>query len=298
MFLDNRLIVSVRTGVKRLSDSEIFLTGILVLSLITVTYFSFASLWYGNVLLAALLLLGLVRPILLRQSVFWGVVAVTLFLLHSYHWHFNDNHKWLFMLWAATIAVALTYRDTSAILATLRRNGLWLLVLVMLFSVVQKTLDPTYLNGSFFAYTMVVDERFLFSSAALGGLSEDTMYDNIEAVQELLRDPLQQTARISTNAAIVWFAYVTTAWVWLIELAIGVFLLLRPKVIQQIGHILHLLFLVVTYVVAPVYGFGLLLTVIGLLLTHQTYPRLFRWYLAVLCYLAVLFVVSNLRWYL
>ena len=69
---------------------------------------------------------------------------------------------------------------------------------------------------------------------------------------------------------------------------IGLCFLFRNRLIQLIGHWALLFFIVVTYSIAPVYGFGLLLIVAGMLLARESFENMMPWYLGTAIYLVVL----------
>jgi hypothetical protein len=268
--------------------------GVLISSLFVVTWFNHTVVEWGMVLLMTWLLLGIVSHDFRRSPMLWLLVSLTLVGLNGYTWQTTDNHKWLFTLWAIVITVSLLPRyrfQTEAILAS---NARWLIILVMLFAVLQKTLDPTYLDGSFFTYTYLVDGRFATVTSWLAGISETDLINNADRVRVLLQDPTISSTTLTTNAAVTTLGFITTWWVWLVELAIGLFLLLSWSRLQRWGHVLNQYFIVVTYTIAPVFGFGLLLTICGALATKANNPRLYRGYLLVGAYLLGLMVAFSI----
>jgi hypothetical protein len=69
-------------------------------------------------------------------------------------------------------------------------------------------------------------------------------------------------------------ALVMTWWDFSIQFAIGLLLLWRRTFTDQLGHVLLLLFIFTTYLPAPVFGFGWILSIMGLTLAKDQFPRI------------------------
>ena len=263
---------------------------IFILSLFVVTAYSLSLSVANQFILPVVLIGALFIPRLSIDSRVWGFLTGVLFYSCAVNWSTADNHEWLFMLWGGTITLALVFVFERNRSEMLRINAKWMLILVMLLAVAQKALEPSYVDGSFFAYKLLIEYRF-WSLSEWAGLTTAQLQENLVTLNSLLVSPTLEAAYLHTNATIVWLGHFITWWVWGIELVIGILLLLSSRLAQQLAHITNIYFIFVTYTFAPVLGFGSLLCVLGLLLTRANHPKLYKWYLGAFAYLTVLLVV-------
>jgi hypothetical protein len=175
-----------------------------------------------------------------------------------------DNHIYLLAYWCLAIGLAL---GTAAPERTLAASSRWLLAAAFTLAVVWKgILSPDYLDGRFFRVTLLTDDRFAGAAMLLGGVSAEQIRDARAFLQPLpegaeLADPawfgepprLLALARIVTWVGLALEALVAA--LWLVPLT-------PPAVTARHGALL--LFLVTTYALAPVAGFGWLLATMGL----------------------------------
>ena len=218
----------------------------------------------------------------------WLAIAALILYDAASGWYITDNHEWLFGLWALTIALTLRFSGIDDRKMALESNARWLLVLVMLYAVLQKALDPTFLSGEFFTYTFLTDDRFVPWTKLVGGLGEAEVASNYESFYSLFGSEATMQIQLASNYVITLIGKLTTWWLWGIELLIGILFIFKQRTLELWGHLLMVFFVAVTYTIAPVYGFGLLLTAAAALLAHDRFPRILRCYLAVAVYLLVL----------
>jgi len=206
---------------------------------------------------------GLVLPRLAGHALLWIAIAAAMWWFHAGDLFWIDNHKYLMCYWALACALAALAREPAA---TLAWNGRWLIGLAFLFATLWKLLGGEYLDGSFFRYTLVADDRLAPLALWLGGIEPQELALAWELELELLSDPgAGGEATLPGGRELSRLALVLSYYTVAIELAIALlFLLPGGDKIRLAGHFCLLGFIVSTYALVPVFGFGYLLTIMGL----------------------------------
>jgi hypothetical protein len=229
--------------------------------------------WVAPFILAAACLSLVLRPVR-RAPVTWLLLALLVAARIVVVWPLSDNHIYLLAYWCLAVGLALASPSPAATLAASSR---WLLCAAFALAVVWKAvLSPDYTDGRFFRVTLLTDERFADASLVFGGLSRDQMADNRKFLE-----PLPEGAALLTPPPFVEpprlrvFAAVATWGGLLLEALIAVLSLIpaeglprrslaEARRIQIARHASLLTFCVTTYALAPVAGFGWLLSAMGL----------------------------------
>ncbi|MCH2129721.1 MAG: hypothetical protein MK179_11285 [Pirellulaceae bacterium] len=217
------------------------------------------------------LLLGitaiLYRP-WLRCTPFWFVIAAIWGTSVYLHWDSADNHRYLIGYWCLALCCAFSLREEHQVFA-LARISRWLIGLCMAWAVMWKVVSPDYLNGAFFHYTLLLDERFLWLTELWGGVSQEALTTNRE-LRELLRQGYVQgveleSVQLVTSDETRELAQWLTGWTVGIEAGLAFLFLLPDRTKTSVArNWLLLLFAVTTYLVAPVKGFGWVLMLLGM----------------------------------
>lgn len=236
-------------------------------------------------IVAQLALLGvLVHSPLLRSRALWTALAVVGTLALLKHWYSADNHKYLlvYWLWVVTIASHLGAAADADADKVLLFNARFFLVFIFLGAVLQKWLSARYMSGEMFEMFLLLDDRFrafahlmgIHKSVADAALLSYTKLQNplIEVVNNEILLPATDRSRF-VALAVTWYDF----WV---QVLIGLCLALNRRVAELIGHAALLFFIFTTYIPAPVFGFGLTLSIMGFALTKDRYPRLALAYFA------------------
>ncbi len=249
----------------------------------------------GEGLLRPLFLLlagwGLIDPHALYHRMLWlGLTLATGWRVLA-DWPLADNHAYLLCYWCLAFACSLSLPDPRRALAT---HGKWLIGLVFLLATVWKVvLSPDYLNGTFFQFILLADERFAHFAKLVGGLTEAQIEMSYQA---LLPDGERDAALMlpSLPSRFTLLVRVATWWTVSLEATVGLCFLLPPsdKAVRW-GHGLLLIFCITTYVIAPVVGFGWLLLLMGLAQCKPNQSILKSAYLTVY---AVLLLYEKLEW--
>jgi hypothetical protein len=223
------------------------------------------NVWYPLTLLC---IVGLVFRRSLRSTTFWYMAAAMVGATVYLNWESADNHKYMICYWCLTLCCVFSLPAAQQRHA-LSLSSRWLIGLCMAWAVFWKALNPEYMDGSFFQYTLLADERFADFARSLTGLTRQTLADNRYLLELLteghLRGLATTSVELAENRAIGVLAQVLTWWTILIEAALAVaFLWPKGRLVAATRNLLLLLFGVTTYAVAPVVGFGWMLMLLGL----------------------------------
>ena len=213
-----------------------------------------ASLSTGRLLLGlavALVVFGSDR--IARNGWFWIGVGMTAGLWNLYDWATIDNHIVLSGYWYLAMGIALLSDDPERRMAATARL---LVGMVFVTAVIRKALNPEFVRGDFFVFTLLVDPRFEQAATIVGGVADTA--SNRAALGNL------PDAIVLTSAAGIRPVALALTWgAFLLESAVGVFNLLPAAISRRVGQIALVAFIVVTYMIVPVVAFGAGLIVMG-----------------------------------
>lgn len=224
--------------------------------------------WYLQFPLTLLCVAGLVFRPLLRQPALWYLAATMVGATVYLNWESADNHKYMIGYWCLMLCSVFTLPDGQRARA-LAVTARMLIGLCMAWAVFWKAINPQYLDGSFFEYTLLVDQRFADFAGQLSAISRQTLQDNRQLVQLLTEGHVRglpvESVALAGNEAVRPLAHFLTWWTILIELVLAaVFLWPQGRRVTVIRNAALLLFGVTTYAIAPVVGFGWTLMLLGL----------------------------------
>ena len=213
-----------------------------------------ASLSTGRLLLGlavALVVFGSDR--IARNGWFWIGVGMTAGLWNLYDWATIDNHIVLSGYWYLAMGIALLSDDPERRMAATARL---LVGVVFVTAVIRKALNPEFVRGDFFVFTLLVDPRFEQAATIVGGVADTA--SNRAALGNL------PDAIVLTSAAGIRPVALALTWgAFLLESAVGVFNLLPAAISRRVGQIALVAFIVVAYMIVPVVAFGAGLIVMG-----------------------------------
>lgn len=221
--------------------------------------------WYLQIPLTALLAVAIVFPRFRTTETLWFVVCALLGATTIFNWYDIDNHKFLYLYWCLALYVTTCLATRQDRLRVLAASSRLLIGLVFLLATIWKFLAGDYLDGSFFHFTLLADDRLEAVSRYFGGLSAEALAGNDRALAGA-SSALVPTGKwlLESNSAVVAIATFMTWWNLIVEGAIALAFLVPPTRFFRHGKdALLLAFLVTTYLVAPVTGFGSVLAILG-----------------------------------
>jgi hypothetical protein len=262
-------------------DKRRTLDVVALLTLLLIILFGFNS-SYFQYPSQILVLFALVNKKALRNSYYWFTLACLGSSAIIWEWHPVDNHKFILVYWLWSLFLASSLEDEKSQEKALHRNAAFLIALVMLGSIFQKIYSGTYLDGTFFEITLLTDDRFEALLVLLGVNSAITTHaqESLSAIQSahILVDGDRIFLKITPYFHII--ALTVTWWNIGIQIIIEGSLLIGRRIFDLIAHAALLTYILTTYLVAPIFGFGWVLSMLGFTLTHKSYPRIAVAYLA------------------
>lgn len=210
---------------------------------------------------AVLCLVALPRPRLLCSPWLWAGAFAVVGARQLAGWHNLDDHVVVATYWCGAIALALGARDPRATMALSAR---WLVGLVFALAAGWKLLSGQFLDGSFFRYSLLFDDRFEVVGRILAGTTDRIRDADVGAVAGLLARGGGGEVALVEGPGGPDLALVLTWWGVLIEAAVAATFLLPLR--GRWRHLRHgtlFAFAGTTYAVLPVGAFGALLLVLG-----------------------------------
>jgi hypothetical protein len=219
--------------------------------------------WYVRIPLTVLCVSAFVFRRLRLDSSFWFVVAMVVMAGNYQNWFLVDNHKYLLGYWCLSLFCCLQTDDPRRALAAIAH---WLIGLSFLFAVCWKVVSNDYLDGTFFHYTLLLDDRFRAIAESVGGMTPELTEANRTAYRALVNfDSGIGAVPLLYPKGIANLAWLFTWWTLLIEMLVAAaFLWPAGKLISKWRDYILLVFILSTYSVAPVLGFGWTLIIMGL----------------------------------
>ena len=219
--------------------------------------------WYLRVPVTIVATAAIMFQSLRFNNNLWFGFAVFLLAANFHNWYTIDNHKYLITYWCIALFLACLSQKPEI---TIAKSARLLIGFAFLFATFWKAISPDFLNGVFFHFTLLFDERFADVSAYLGQLSKENFAYNGRAIDALTvyNSPLQSVQLQSTKHIFI-ISQVITWWTFLLEGLITIaFLWKKDHFISRWRDFLLLTFVVTSYAVAPVIGFGSVLVIMGL----------------------------------
>lgn len=221
------------------------------------------SYWYAKVPLNMLAVAGLILPSARRSRTYWLSIATVMFAVNYLHFYTVDNHKHLLGYWCGAVYLALLSSEPERVLAVSAR---WLIALAFTFALFWKLYAPEFASGGFFQFALLLDERFRNLTEVVGGLRPDLYQINRAAVASL-HDQTNGAlvVRLTTGPMIPGLARAMAWWTIGLEALVALAFLVPTRTrLARYRDIPLLVFVVSTYALAPVLGFGYLLIAMGL----------------------------------
>jgi hypothetical protein len=220
--------------------------------------------------------IALPRRGLLLSPWFWAGTFVLVGSRQLATWHSIDDHIIVTTYWCLALALGLGAR---AVLPTLAGSARLIVGLVFALAAAWKMGSGEFIDGTFFRYSLLFDDRFGAIANHLGGTSSSEIRANLDALNTLAAQPsVGSTASLAEGPRNLEVAWVFTAWGVAIESAVAVAFLAPLRARHQwLRPATLLTFAGTTYAIVPVGGFGTLLMLLGA--AQTTHERLRMTYL-------------------
>jgi len=252
-------------------------------------FHGFADEFFGAIATTAIVI-ALLFPSFLTSPKFWLPILVASIPTVALYWYTIDNHKYLLFYWVIVVSLCSLIKEDSSFLKITGESARLLMFLTMAAAVLQKTISDSYLNGEMFSYFLLTDDRFFFWSSLLSCVTQQDLIYNSELLKEAGRAVgVAQTPEFQLRGweciqpvahTFTWLNYLDQA---LLALLVA-FRLFDQSIIK---HAMIIIFIIGTYLIAPVYGFGWTLCIFGMCYTANQDNKIFNFYLFTLIVLCV-----------
>ena len=211
----------------------------------------------------------LLRPRLVRQRWVWLAMSLCLMVHNLWHWSNLVNHEYLYTYWVLVCTIAVWSRTPRQVLSW---NARWIIGLCFFFATLWKFLGGEYLDGSFLHLTFLLDHRLAMGAVLFGGLDLTTLAENRQLFETMQTSAaVLESQQLVTTPRMAAASLVLSYWTIFIEGLVAVsFLLTMPRWLSQNRDWVLMVFVITTYAVIPVLGFGALLMVMGLIQTKNS----------------------------
>lgn len=257
-----------------------------LLTLFLAVVFAFDH-WVFRIVSRICFLLFVLRPALLRRSLFWFALGAAGTFTIIQTWEHVDNHKYLLVYWTWVLGIVHLFTGEQQ-RRVLLFNARFFLCLVFLAASLQKLSSPSYRSGAMFEHYLYVDPRFT-AFGKLAGI-DPSIGDGVKRRMNYLRSPFAEVEdnqlHVAGSDRARLAALGMTWWDFAVQFVIGGLLLFGWRRTDLAAHILILFFILTTYVPAPVFGFGWTLAIMGFALAKGTFPKITAAY--VLSFFAIL----------
>lgn len=257
------------------------------LTVLLTLFFPFEA-WYFQIAAQLLAVVFVLHRPAAGSPLYWYLLALFGSFAIIEHWYPVDNHKYLLVYWLWGLVAAAFFANADDRDLILRRTARFMICFIMLGAVVQKAISGSYLDSTMFEVILLTDPRFDGLLAVLGVDRHDlalsqALYNDLMAPVPIIADGvavLPADGRLKAIAvAFTWLDYA-------IQLTVGVLFLLPGERMERLAHLALVIFILFIYFVAPVLGFGWLIAVLGIALTHNRFPRFALGYLA--CFIVLI----------
>lgn len=221
-----------------------------------------SSSWIVEIPITICCALFLLSSKLARSKTLWMVLSVLLVTGNGINLLEIDNHKFVFAYWTIGCCLSLYARDPAEFIQYTARV---LVGLVFLFATIWKIAGGEYHDGHFIHYTILTDSRVEWLCEYVGQLTDQQIEENREMCSLVKDFPDVVPASLHTTESLRSFSRILSFLTLAGEGSLALCLLLPWRRAQEMGQLLLLGFIVVTYFFLPVIGFAFILAVLGTL---------------------------------
>jgi hypothetical protein len=218
--------------------------------------------WYIAAPVGGAAVAAIVIPPLRYSKRLWLTLTCVIAAYDLMHWYEADNHKYLLAYAMLAVWISLHLKDRGAAMAQASR---WLIVSTFSCALAWKLATRDFANGEFFVWSMLLDERFSGIAQRFVGVDPAMHEVNVRAARFVTRWEgfhLHETVR--ATASVIPAAKLMVGWTVLVEALVPAAYLVPPRFrLARLASPLLLVFVVTTYAIAPVLGFGYLLLALG-----------------------------------
>jgi hypothetical protein len=210
---------------------------------------------------AVVCVVALPRKGILLSPWFWAALFVLVGVRQLASWQRFDDHIIATTYWCGALALGLRAHAPGRTIAASARL---LIAGIFTFATAWKLRSGEFIDGTFFRYSLLFDDRFETPARLIGGTSRTVLRTNLDALHALDAGGGVSDVTLQEGPRNLVLAQAFTYWGAVIESSITLAFLVPLR--RRWGWVRHLVlgaFVVTTYAVVPVGGFGTLLLVLG-----------------------------------
>ncbi len=231
----------------------------------------------------------------LRSRFLWGVLVSSMISFFYKNWYHLDNHLYLFFYWIMAVFIACFIGAREDRIKYIKFNACYLVFFTMMISALQKIMSSSYMNGDFFLFTFLTDDRFFPLTFSLFKTNPYDLVKNKLILNESF---------IESNAVMLWgksallekgsliFSYFVVGGEFLLGLLFFIPSLSNFHYHFRLSLLFSFIFLV--YLFVPVISFGYILTVFAYTLIDSKRKYSFFWKVSYLVLFLFLISLSDL----
>jgi len=245
---------------ERIIGDRFFDTVLIMTLLVILLFMDHTQILTGIIylLIPVALLLGFVR----RSAIYWSLLSFFIIVGFIPLLLTADNHIYLTVYWILAIALSMFVAKP---IKSISFNARILIGLCFAFATLWKLLSPEFLDGTFFYFTFLTDDRFFRFAEIMGGISSEMRGLNLEVYESLKNSTNRmESGSFQGSSRLVNIAVFMAYWTVFIEGLIAISFLIPERFnFSKWRDLPLLIFMLTTYPIATVRGFAMLLTVMG-----------------------------------
>jgi len=223
---------------------------------------------YIKGLMIVVCMAALLIPKLQTVKATWLLIFLIFAVGNIRHYLEIDNHKFLYIYWSLAVFLCLF---TDNVEGYLKINAKLMIGLSFSIAFIWKLFSEDYLNGSFFLWTCLTDGRLTKFLSFFHIISKDVIEQNKNAIHYLVyAAPTPYYKQLIQPHGVNFIAKFFTYGGIIMEAIVAALFLLPQKLsITRYRDYPLFLFIIIVYIIAPVWEFGSILSILGMAQTDS-----------------------------
>lgn len=217
----------------------------------------------------------------IRQNPFiWILLLIYLgyFYVFKGTERYVPNHKYLYAFYTLLIVLILyAKKQTSDWYSIFSASVQYMIGFIFLFATIGKFLAPEFLDGSFFEFTALTDDRLFGFTESLAQVENTNLWNGYYEFMNLIKsDNSAEVVQLPSADRLHFLAMFLSYWTIFIEGSIALtFLVNGASFLGKLRNWMLLIFIITTYPIATVPGFAILLVITAFISVRNSYTNKF-----------------------
>ena len=257
-----------------------------------VSYLGKIFIWFSLIMFVSLIIVFF-KPKILQKSIFWGGLFCVLGVWLYQNNVLVDNHIFLSWFWILNLAILFSY-PASRQHDLIQQTSSLFVGFVFILADVQRVFFNNFLSSNYFYGVLLTDDRFKFIGWMFDFYQEKIAKANQELIALAKSGRAERVVLNSGPEFLKIVAQVMTYFTFGVELVLGSVSLWFFRKEHYIKHVVFIVFSLSVYILVPIKGFSMILTLMMMSQCKSANTPLFKGYF--LWFFYNLFSVS--RWFL